>query len=592
MSEFTLQARRRTVFVIGSLFVLAVALVLRLLDLQLLRHDTLVAKAEEVVMTKIPLRARRGHIYDRVGRPLAVNEKGYVLWVDGPTFDGVRAATSRVGQLCDRQSGDVWREIMSGEAEGFYLCSRWVDPAVAEELQQMVADEELYGIVLEVEPRRIYPYGELLAPVLGYLQDSGDPDANQVTDYSAHGGVEEYNDQLLRGTDGYTVMERDPENFMIPIGHREEHPPTEGANITLTLDLNVQYYAEKLLSKAIEDTDARRGDIIVLDPKTGAILALASWPSFDPSDIIKCANDPACRELMFVDPPIGRLYEPGSTMKIVTMAIALEEHVVRPDSTFECTGAAYVGDAVFHNWNGLGHGHETMGEILLHSCNVGAVTVVQLVKPEAYYSYIDRLGFGRPTGVDLGGEASGLLRTVNDDGWSPVDQAANAFGQAISVSPLQLASAVAAVANGGELMKPYIVAQIEQNGAVTTTLPTLRSQIFHQEVTREVTEMLVAIADIKGKDGGPLIPGYRMAVKTGTAQIAYEDGGGYDPSRTIASAIGYGPVQDPRFLILVRIEGNSVIWGEDVGIPVYRDLATFLLDYFHVPPSEEGAVTP
>jgi cell division protein FtsI/penicillin-binding protein 2 len=586
MSEFTMQARRRTTFVVAILFFMAAALVVRLLDLQILRHDELLARAQEVVVAELPLRARRGHIYDRVGRPLALNEKGYVLWVDGEQFGASGEGISLVSSVCTRQSREVVAQLMSGKAQGFYLCSRWVEPPIAEDIQRLMDAEEIQGVILEVEPQRIYPYGSLLAPILGYLQDSGELTANDTTPYESRGGVEEFHDQDLRGVDGKIITERDPENYMIPIGNREEYPPQDGANLTLTLDLNIQYMAERLLTQAIETAQARRGDIVVLDPRTGAILAMVSWPSFDPTQIAECAADPDCAEVLYRNPPIGLHYEPGSTMKIVTMAIALEEHVVYPDWAFECTGVAAVNGIYFYNWDHGSHGHETLPEILLHSCNVGAVTVGQMINSEIYYSYLDRLGFGRETGVDLAGEAPGYVRNTQTEGWTLVDQAANAFGQAIDVTPLQLASAVATVANGGEVFKPYIVQAIEQNGVVTTTLPTFRTRVFHKEVCDEITEMLVGVAANKGENGGPLVPGYRMAVKTGTAQIPIP-GEGYEPHRTIASAIGYGPTDDPSFLILVRIEGNTVIWGEEVAVPVLRDLASFILTYLHIPPTGE-----
>lgn len=586
MSEFTVQARRRTMFVMGILFFMAAALVVRLLDLQILRHEELVARAQEVVLAELPIRARRGHIYDRLGRPLALNEKGYVLWVDGEQFEASAEGISLVSSVCTRQSRDVVVQLMAGQAKGFYLCSRWVEPAIAEDMLRLLEAGAIKGVILEVEPRRIYPYSTLLSQILGYLQDSGELSANDTTPYASLGGVEEFHDAELRGVDGKIITERDPENYMIPIGNREEYPPIDGANITLTLDLNIQYMADRLLNEAIEAADARRGDIVVLDPRTGAILALASSPSFDPTRVAQCAEDPACAEVLYVNPPIGLHYEPGSTMKILTMAIALEEHVVYPDWSFECTGLANVNGTYFRNWDGGSHGHETLDEILLHSCNVGAVTIGQMINPEIYYGYLDRLGFGRPTGVDLAGEAPGYVRSTETDGWTLVDQAANAFGQAIDLTPLQLASAVAAVANGGEVLKPYIVQAIEQNGVVTTTVPTFRTRVFHKEVCQEVTEMLVAVGDSKGKNGGPLVPGYRLALKTGTAQIPVP-GVGYEPHRTIASAIGYGPVQDPHFLILVRIEGNSVLWGESEAVPVVGKLASFILAYLHIPPTGE-----
>lgn len=592
MPEFSQQARRRTTFVMGFLFFLAAALVVRLIDLQVISHDRLQAMASDIVMGEIPLRARRGHIFDRTGRPLALNEKGTVMWVDAEHFKAKSEAAARsFARLCTLQGPDNLAGILSEKGKGFWLCARWMTPEGADELRELIAAKEIGGVYTETEPLRTYPYGELTAPVLGYLVESSKPAITETTIYEPIGGVEQFHDAQLRGTDGRVIMERNPLNYAIPIGMREEYPARDGANLTLTLDLNIQYMAFQRLNAAIDKAGARRGDIIVMNPRTGAILAIVTNPTFDPTQFVKCNQEPACAEVMYRNPAIGRHYEPGSTMKILTMAIALEEGVVYPDWSFECYGGTYVDGVYFHNWDGGAHGHETLGEILMHSCNVGAITVGRMIPPETYYRYLDRLGFGHLTGIDIFGELSGTVRTPDTPRWTNVDQAANVFGQGIDVTPIQLATAVAAVANGGALYKPYIVQAIEQNGVVTTTLPTLRAQVFHKEACRQVTEMLVAAANTKGPNGGPLIPGYRVALKTGTAQIPIP-GEGYEPHRTIASAIGYAPADDPQFLILVRIEGNSVIWGEEVAVPVLSDLASALLVYLRIPPMSEATTGP
>ncbi len=588
MTEFSLQARRRTIVVLTSVAILALAMLGRLFDLQIIQHERLVARAEEDIHTKLTLHPRRGHISDRNGRPLAVNLKGYVLWIDSDRFSGSDEARILVSELCDRQNDVVRAALRAGyvKGQGFFLCSRWIAPDVADRLQKLIDSERLAGVTLEVEPKRYYPYGQLTAHVLGHLQDTGDPMATEETAYVAHGGVEEAHDAELRGVDGWVSMQRDPQDFPIPIGSKEVQPPLDGAQVTLTLDLNIQYLAQQLLVQRIQKDGARRGDVIVLDPRDGAILAMVSYPSYDPNDIAGCAENPECKKQLYINPPIGLHYEPGSTMKIMTMAIALEERVIRPDSSFECTGLAYVEGVPFHNWDGGSHGHETMAEILLHSCNVGAVTVIQRIPVAAYYAHLKELGFGARSQVDLAGEAPGFVCTPDGgDLWSPVNMATNAFGQGINVTPLQLASAVAAVANGGDLWRPYIVQAIEQNGVVTTTIPTLRGTVLHKEIAHQVTDMLVAIGEVKGTNGGPLIPGYHVALKTGTADIPIEGGGGYEPNRTIASALGYAPAEDPRFLILVRIEGNSVLYGESTAVPVVADLARFILAYMHIPPT-------
>lgn len=588
MSVFTLQARRRTIFVLGSLVVMTLALLGRLLDLQILRHSVLTARAQERLMVKIPLYPRRGHLFDSWGRPLVYNEQGYVLWVDGPRLEA-EESTHRLLRDISRLDAESTERYLDGEGEQFVLWTRWLEPYQLEALEDYIEAEALSGVYLETEPRRVYPYGNLLSPVLGHLQDMGAQDARHATGYLAVGGVENYYDNILRGTSGWISMEQDKYSSRIPIGPYEELLPQEGGNITLTLDLNIQYQAYRLLTTAIADWNARRGDVLVMNPQTGAILAMASYPTYDPSDIDGCLADPTCEEMLNVYPnPItGLPYEPGSTFKIVTMAIGLEEHVVRPDSSFQCAGQTVVGGELIRNWNGLGHGTETMSEVLLHSCNVGAIHVATRVGPEAYYEHIVELGFGQLSGVDIAGERPGQIRTPDLPDWSISDLATNAFGQSISLTPLQLATAVSAVANGGDLMQPYVVQAVERNGVISETRPIVRARAFHDEVCRDVTEMLVAIGQIKGENGGPIARGYRVALKTGTSQIPIP--GGYDPHRSIASAIGYAPADDPQFLILVRIEGNDTVWGEHTAVPVFRDLTRYLLNYLRLPPTGSGS---
>ena len=603
MSEFTLQARRRTLFALGALALLSLALVGRLVELQLFRHEWLVDQAKDRILYDRPLFARRGHIYDSQGRPLVVNEKGYVLWVNCWGHYDPAKCDPEVNYLVVKNCNwpmaeDLKAAVLAGKSDTCVTCARWLNPQDAERLLKLAEDGQSIGVYVEVEPKRVYTYGDLLGPVLGFLQDTKGAQfrTDEETPYTAYGGVEEAYDAKLRGTNGKISMERDPGDQPIPIvPPREVVPARDGANLRLTLDLSIQYMARKRLVEAIEQAGARRGDVLVIDPRTGAILAVVSYPSFDPNRLAECYADPDCRDLVYTNPPLTLPYEPGSTMKIVTMAIALDERLIRPDDTFECTGEAWVDGTVFHNWNwawtGGAHGTETMAEILLHSCNVGAIHVSKKIPTETYYAYLKRLGFGQRTGVDMANEASGIMRLPDDpeSNWSSVDKAVNAFGQGIDVTMIQLASAVGAVANGGDLMQPYIVAEIERGGVVTPTLPTLRAHVLHAETSRQVTEMLVAIAAIKGQNGGPLIPGYRVALKTGTASIPIPLVGGYEEHRTIASAIGYAPADDPRFLILVRIEGNSIIWGEEVAVPVFKDLAEWLLAYLQVPPDDVRA---
>ena len=592
MLEFSLQARRRTLVVIAALSLLALGLFGRLLDLQIFHREEMVerAKADTRPRERFPIRARRGHIFDAQGRPLALSKKSYTLWVESDSFGGTPAAQAEVGRLCTAQPRDVLARLMAHQAHGTYRCAYLLDPAAVENLLQAIKEGNLSGVTTLVEPKRYYPYGEMTSPVVGFLQMAGPPQTNLSGEFHGVWGVEASYDLLLYGEDGWISGEKDPQGNPIPIGEEEVQPPVDGADITLTLDLNIQYMAYSRLVEAVQTWDARRGDILIQDPRSGAILAMAAYPSVDPNHLDAC-TDPSCNAILFSNPPVTLYYEPGSTMKILTLAIALEEHIVGPDTVLTYTTTNLYG-VPLRNWNDQFYPEESLTEILLHSSNIGAAHVGVRIPPKVRYRYLERLGLGRPTGVDLPGEEERPFRRPGSEGWTQADQVTNSYGQGIAVTPLQLASAIGAVANGGDLMRPYIVQAIGRNGVITPTVPVLREHIFHPETCRQMTEMLSAIGDTKGPDGGPLIPGYRVALKTGTAQIPIPGTGEYEKYRTIASAVLYAPAEDPRFLILVRIEGNSLIWGEEAAVPVAASLAEFLITYLHIPPSAGAGGAP
>ncbi len=598
MLDFSLQARRRTLMIITLFSLLALALFGRLLDLQILHRGELIAQAKEEIQGRgqLPIRARRGHIYDAQGRPLALSKKSYALWVDASQFGGPPAALAEVGRLCTAQPREILSEIMARKTiTGTYGCAYSLEPSTVEVLQKAIKERELTGVTLLVEPKRYYPYGELVAPVVGFVRRSTLPQADLSGEFHGVSGIEASCDRWLYGEDGWVSGERDSKGNPIPIGDKEEHPPVDGADITLTLDLNIQYMAYSRLAEAVQRWDARRGDIVILVPQTGAILALATYPSADSNHPEACTSA-ACQTALYGNPPVRLYYEPGSTMKILTIAIALEEHIVGPDTVLTYTTTTLC-DVPVSNWNYQFYPEESLSEILLHSSNVGAAYTGLRIPPRIYYRYLERLGLGRPTGVELPSEEKRPFRRPDEKSgeakWTCADQVANSYGQGIAVTPLQLASAIGAVANGGNLMQPHIIQAIGRSGVITPTVPVLRERIFHRETCRYVTEMLVAIGDTKGKDGGPLIPGYRVAAKTGTSKIPIPELGRYENYRTIASAVLYAPADDPRFLILVRIESNAdTLWGEEAAIPVAADLAEFLITYLHIPPSAEASAMP
>jgi cell division protein FtsI/penicillin-binding protein 2 len=350
--------------------------------------------------------------------------------------------------------------------------------------------------------------------------------------------------------------------------------------VILTIDRTIQQIAGEELLRGISEYRAEKGTVIIMDPRSGALLASVSYPGYDPNRFFVEAIDEGAP---FTDPVVSESYEPGSVFKVVTMAAALDAGIVDRYSTYNDLGQIIVGPAVIQNWDKRAYGVRDMTELLRYSLNVGAATLSTRMGGATFYDYVQRFGFGQATGIDLPHESPGAVRMPGDAEWGEADLGTNAFGQGISVTPLQMIRAVAAVANDGQLPNPYVIQRIEQEGEVIKEFqPQPVPQIISASVARELTEMLVN--SLSGKENLN-IPGYAIAGKSGTAQIYHY--GGYHPEDTIASFVGYAPADDPRFVILVKVDRpQESPWGSEVAAPVFRRIAEKLFAYLDIPPDE------
>jgi cell division protein FtsI/penicillin-binding protein 2 len=349
----------------------------------------------------------------------------------------------------------------------------------------------------------------------------------------------------------------------------------------LTIDRTIQALTEAELARALAETGAKSGTIIAMDPRTGAILAMASLPTFDPNNY---TETPTAR---FVNPAVSAPYEPGSTFKVLTMAAALQEGRVTPETVYNDTAWIEVGGQVIRNWDRKGHGPTTMIDLLANSLNVGAATLATQMGGQTFYRYVQAFGIGRPTGIDLQGEASGSLRTPGDLDWHESDLATNSFGQGLSATPIQMISAIAAVANDGVQMRPYVAAQKMDGDQVLTAKPIPLGRVISAQTAHTLTGMLEQA--VLRENSAAHVPGYRIAGKTGTAQIPIP--GGYDDPWTIASFVGYGPVSDPRLIILVKLDRPTTSpYGGQTATPVFARLASRMFILMGVPPDEAQAL--
>jgi cell division protein FtsI/penicillin-binding protein 2 len=435
-----------------------------------------------------------------------------------------------------------------------------------------VARLRIPGIFLEPTTRRIYPENQLAAHLLGFVDG----------DNQGWYGLEGQYASELAGQPGHIRAERDTAGNEIGFSERQWQSPQDGVNIVLTIDRTIQYFAERELDRAILQHRASGGTVIVMQPHTGAVLAMASRPAFDPNRY----EEFAARTELFANPAVTFQYEPGSTFKLFTMSAALNERIVTPETTYVDTGALSLGGYTIRNWDGKANGVTNMVQLLEKSSNIGASWVAFKTGKERFYRYISSFGFGQATGIDLQGEAVGMVKDPTAKDWYEVDLATNSFGQAVSVTPIQIVTAVSAIANGGMLMRPYVVDRIidPQTGSVRKTQPQIARQVISREVAATLRTMMVSAVE-NGETRGTLVPGFKVAGKTGTASIP--TAGGYDPNWTIASFVGTAPSDDPQFVILVKIDRpQDEPWGSLIAKPAFGIIAQELTRYMKLRPTE------
>ena len=415
------------------------------------------------------------------------------------------------------------------------------------------------GLQIDPLPRRFYPQADMLCHTLGYVDFDG----------NGGSGVEGYYQRELAGEAASAVIN------ISPLTSQQSVIAREGADLTLTIDRSLQFMVEAHLQQALQDYQAASGSIIVMNPQTGAILAMASAPCFEPAFFYE--TDPK----LLLNPAVSQQHEPGSVMKLITMAAALDSGVVTPQSTYYDAGILEVGGHKTYNWDRSAPGTTDMTTLLARSLNVGAATLTTMMGSDVYYDYLQRFGFGRPTGVDLMSEASGQMPLPGDSLWTESFMATNSYGQGIAVTPLQMITAVSALANDGVMMQPYIVQEIQGDNGTFVHEPTVLGRPISPEVAAQVTAM--ATTAVAREVDEAQIFGYTIAGKTGTAQIA--ENGIYLPDDVIGSFIGWLPAENPELIIYVKLDRPQYApWGSQTAAPAFSDLANELVVMLDVPP--------
>jgi cell division protein FtsI (penicillin-binding protein 3) len=513
----------------------------------------------EPTPTPIPdviLPAVRGNIYDCHGYLLAVSTAVYDIAAAPREVTDTNLLADRLAPLLHRSRAELL-DLLALDPNYAPLAI-----GVQEELKARILSWDLSGVYAEVRPGRFYPHDSLAAHVLGFVNMDGD----------AAYGLESKYDRELGGQPGGRSTRSDAIGSL----SYEYQPPRDGADLILTLDRNAQHIVEEALAQAAAANEATRGVAIVMEPASGAILAMAVWPSYDPNTRI--ADDPG----VYTNAAISTHYEPGSVFKMFTVAAALDAGVITPASTYYDNGLIVVGGEEIENSDRMSHGETTMHELLAQSLNVGAAHLSTTLGALEFYEYVRRFGFNELTGVDLAYEVAGQVRFPGDREWHESDLATNSFGQGLAANPLQVLCAVSAVANRGVLMRPYLVQRVAERGTVITeTVAHEVRRVISAEAAADVTEMLVYA--VEHGITPAIVPGYKVAGKSGTSELPVP--GGYDPDQTIASFAGYVPADDPRFAILVALhKPQKEHWGSRAAAPAFRQIAQGLLELYAVPP--------
>lgn len=560
----------RPFLLLAVLMLFAAALAARLAFWQVLEHGKLSAlQASEQVFLDVqqPL---RGQIIDDQGNTLVTDVNTYRVDAAPWLVKTPRRTANLLAPVIHEPASDIYR-LLTTNNQIIELC-----PPVSVGQGQSIRNLALPGIMLDPRIQRAYPRGTEAAQLLGFTNDQ----------LQGQAGLEQYYDHLLSGTAGLRSVLRDTAGNDVRIGSQSPIPSHNGADLHLSIDNTVQGLVEDELAKAVKKHSATGGSIIVMDPRTGYIKGMAAYPTFNPNNVLH-ATDP---HALYVNPVTQDTYEPGSTMKIITMAAGIDSGVITPQTSFFDNGYFRVGSTTIRNWNDGAFGTETMTQVLQHSANVGASWVAQRLGIDRFYTYTKRFRLGQPTGVDLPGESAGVVPLPGDKSWTLPNLYTNSFGQALAITPIQLLDAVDAVANGGVMMKPQLVHRIVYDGRIITHPPVALGRVISARSAHTVTNMLLHSA-IDGEAALALVKGYNIAAKTGTANIASPTGGYLDGSagNTIASVIGYAPAFHPRLLILVKIDRpRDTIWGSEAAAPVLHNLFQELFMYYHIAPNSRA----
>lgn len=547
------------------------AVVYRLFSLQIIDYKFYSAKAKNQHEFSKILNPRRGSVFmkDRFGDvyPLATVKDAATVYAVPKEVIDKSAAAEKLSKILNIDKDLILQRISKKDDPYEPIKSKISDEELA-----MIKNNPINGVYISTEENRFYPYDNVAGSLIGFVSKPGD-------DFVGQYGLEKIYNEKLAGKKGALVADKGVGDAIIFTGDRSYEPALDGADLVLTIDPNIQFKSEEILKNAVEKWQAERGTVIVYDPKTGAVRAMASYPSFNPNEYSKVDN-----MSVYLNSAVQNVFEPGSVIKTITMAIGLDLGLITLDTKYIDSGVVKIGGYKVMNFDNQAHGEKTMSEVLALSLNTGAVFVQQKIPKPAFKEYFQKFSFSEKTGIDLPGELPGNILNLNTN--RDINYATASFGQGMAITPMQLVAAVGVFANKGKLMKPYVVDEIKfQDGTTQKTQPQAMRQVVSQDTAAKITSMMVGVVS-QGFDKHAGVEGYQVAGKTGTAQLP--DGKGGYSGDFIHSFIGFAPASNPKFLALIKIEkpkGN--IFASNTLPPFFGDLTNYLLNYYEIPPDNK-----
>lgn len=563
----------RIYFLALLVFLSAAVIFFRLYSLQVTAHDAYRSIAQNQHYIFQELNPERGEIFLKDGNgtyPLAINREFKMAYAVPKEIKNREEAVIRISSILELDENLVIEKLADSEDMFEVLKHKLTDEEISK-----IKKLEISGVRLMPESFRYYPAGELAAQTVGFV-------GSDEKEYKGRYGLEAYWEEDLRGTPGDLSQERDAGGRWISIADREFNPAQNGIDLVLTIDRVVQYEIEKILKETVEKHGADSGTILAMEARTGKILAMVNHPSFNPSEYSKCED-----MSLFMNPSVSEAYECGSVFKAITMAIGVDDGKVEPDSVYYDSGSVREAGYTIKNSDEKTYGEQTMTQVLEESLNTGAIYVEKQVGNKKFADYTKRFGFGEKTGIELPGESRGNinnLKALKRD----IQFFTAAFGQGITVTPLQLINSYSVIANGGKLMKPQLIEKkIYPGGKIEKIEPQEIRRVIKKETAEKLSQMLRSVVE-NGHGKRAAVPGYLVGGKTGTAQVAKSGEKGYEEGIAIGSFAGFAPIEDAQFTVLVKIYNpKDVQWAESTAAPAFSRVMKFLLEYYKVSPTEE-----